>query len=86
MTTSRWFLTALGVLALGACTNEKIVFVNRQFNPPPDSANGFLGYFDASTQQTSCGNCHVEHQGKWKVTKHAHAWATSGARATRGQE
>jgi len=75
MTTSRWFVTALSVIALGACTNEKIVFVNRQFNPPPDSVNGFLGYFDANTQQTSCGNCHVEHQGEWKITKHADAWA-----------
>jgi predicted CXXCH cytochrome family protein len=75
MTMSRWVLTAIGVLALGACTNEKLVFVNRQFNPPPDSVNGFLGYFDASTQQTSCGNCHVEHQGRWETTKHADAWA-----------
>jgi predicted CXXCH cytochrome family protein len=75
MTTSRWFVTALSAIALGACTNEKIVFVNRQFNPPPDSVNGFLGYFNVTTQQTSCGNCHVEHQGEWRITKHADAWA-----------
>jgi predicted CXXCH cytochrome family protein len=75
MTSLRWCAIALSVLALGACTNERLVFVNRQFNPPPDSVNGFLGYFDASTQQTSCGNCHVEHQGEWKSTKHAQAWA-----------
>ena len=75
MTSLRWYAIAVSALALGACTNEKIVFVNRQFNPPPDSVNGFLGYFDAATQQTTCGNCHVEHQGEWKATKHAQAWA-----------
>jgi predicted CXXCH cytochrome family protein len=75
MTHARWLPTALAVIALGACTNEKLVYVNRQFNPPADSKNGFLGYFDETTQQTSCGNCHVEHQGEWKNTKHAEAWA-----------
>ncbi|HEY6108374.1 MAG TPA: multiheme c-type cytochrome [Gemmatimonadales bacterium] len=75
MTPARWLTTALAVIALGACTNEKLVYVNRQFNPPADSKNGFLGYFDETTQQTSCGNCHVEHQGEWKNTKHASAWA-----------
>ena len=75
MRTSRWLLTAVAVIALGACTNERLVFVNRQFNPPRDSLNGFLGYFDVATQQTSCGNCHVEHQAEWKLTKHADAWA-----------
>jgi predicted CXXCH cytochrome family protein len=57
------------------------VFVNRQFNPPPDSVNGFLGYFDEAKQQTTCGNCHVEHQGEWKATKHAQAWANLQALA-----
>lgn len=75
MRPSRWLSTALAVIALGACTNEKLVYVNRQFNPPADSKNGFLGYFDETTQQTSCGNCHVEHQAEWKGTKHAEAWA-----------
>lgn len=76
MTTSRWVLAAFGVLALGACTNEKIVFRTREpFNPPPDSVNGFLGYFDLSTKQTTCGNCHVSTQGEWVNTKHADAWA-----------
>ncbi len=76
MTTSRWVLTALGVLALGACTNEKIVFRTREnFNPPADSLHGFLGYFDVSSKQTNCGNCHVEKQAGWKFTAHASAWA-----------
>lgn len=75
MTKVRVALTVFAVLAIGACTDEKIVYQNRPFNPPADSLNGFLGYFDVVTQQTSCGNCHVEHQGRWKTTKHAAAWA-----------
>src|SRR6266496_1684194 len=60
---------------LGACTTEKIQYVTRPpFNPPPDSAAGFLGYFTVSDKQTTCGNCHVGHQATWKDTKHAHAW------------
>lgn len=81
MKSSRWLATALVVIALGACTNEKLVYVNRQFNPPADSKNGFLGYFDVASQQTSCGNCHVEHQAEWKGTKHAAAWADLQAQA-----
>jgi predicted CXXCH cytochrome family protein len=58
-----------------ACTNDKIVFRTRPpFNPPPDSVNGFLGYFDVPTRTTTCGNCHVEKQASWVATKHAHAW------------
>ncbi len=76
-------LSRLGSLALlvsaaawlGACTDT--VYRDRPpFNPPPDAASGFLGYFSATEQQTTCGNCHVDHQGDW--TKHAH----SGAFAT----
>lgn len=78
MTTSRLFAAAMGVILLGACTNEKIVFKSREpFNPPLDSLNGFLGYFTvAPVKQTSCGNCHVDHQRRWKVTNHATAWAS----------
>jgi predicted CXXCH cytochrome family protein len=61
---------------LGACTTEKIQYVTRPpFSPGKDSANGFLGYFSVSTQQTNCGNCHVGVQATWKATKHAQAWA-----------
>lgn len=75
MTRSRWLTTALAVIALGACTNEKLVYQTREpFNPPPDAVNGFLGYFDASTKQTTCGNCHVEKQANWATTKHSQAW------------
>jgi predicted CXXCH cytochrome family protein len=61
---------------LGACTDTVTEFVTRPpFNPPPDSTSGFLGFFDAATEQTTCGNCHVETQADWKGTKHAGAWA-----------
>jgi predicted CXXCH cytochrome family protein len=66
----------LSVIALGACTDNKIVYRDRPpFNPPPDSINGFLGYFTISTKQTTCGNCHVGVQAQWKTTRHASAWA-----------
>jgi len=68
-------LLVLAALALCACTTESIVYRTRPpFNPPPDSVNGFLGYFDVPAKTTTCGNCHVENQGKWKTTKHASAW------------
>ena len=66
-----------GVLAslLIACTSEKLVF-REPFNPPPDAANKFLGYFTSSDKQTTCGNCHVNHQADWALTAHASAYAT----------
>jgi predicted CXXCH cytochrome family protein len=65
----------LVALASAACTD--VVYRDRPpFTAPKDAASGFLGFFDASTEQTNCGNCHVEHQAKWKGTKHAGAWAT----------
>ena len=44
------------------------------FNPPPDPASDFLGYFTAADKQTTCGNCHVGEQADWIQTKHAAAW------------
>src|SRR5574341_146409 len=61
-------------LVLTGC--EEIVYRDRElFNPPLDAASGFLGYFTASTQQTTCGNCHAEKQAQWLGTKHSDAWA-----------
>lgn len=58
---------------LGACTDT--VYRDRPpFNPPPDAASGFLGYYSASDQQTTCGNCHVDHQGDWLTHRHAQAY------------
>ncbi len=68
----------LAALAVG-CTETETVFVEviaPPYNPPPDSVNGFLGYFDAATKQTTCGNCHVSTQGRWSGHRHADAWNT----------
>jgi hypothetical protein len=67
-----WLRISLGTLLVGACTTEEIV---QPFNPPPDQASGFLGYFTASERQTSCGNCHVGQQRDWAQTAHSNAWA-----------
>ena len=75
MKLSRLLSLAGAALALGACTETQTTYVTRPpFNPPADSLNGFLGYYDVASQQTVCGNCHVNHQGEWKATKHASAW------------
>ncbi|HOX20166.1 MAG TPA: cytochrome c3 family protein [Gemmatimonadales bacterium] len=75
---SRSFAALLGTLALvlvAACTETNTEYVERpQFNPPPDSVNGFMGYYDAATRQTTCGNCHSGYQGQWVDTKHADAY------------
>ena len=65
----------IAAFSLVGCASEKIVFRDRgPFNPPADLASGFLGYFDPGTKQTTCGNCHVDFQESWKVTKHASAY------------
>ena len=75
---SRSYLAALSaIIALAACTDEEIVYVERPpFNEPADAASGFLGYYTSSSQQTTCGNCHADFQGSWKETGHAGAYAT----------
>jgi len=73
---SHLVMAAAGILALfalSACTDT--VYRDRPpFNPPPDAASGFLGYFDQAESQTTCGNCHVDHQGDWSGTAHAGAY------------
>ncbi|MDH4133139.1 MAG: cytochrome c family protein, partial [Gemmatimonadota bacterium] len=59
---------------LSGCT-ETVYKDRPPFNPPPDAASGFLGYYDADEKQTTCGNCHVEAQADWEGTKHSQAWA-----------
>ncbi len=67
---------AAGV-ALGACTDEEIVFVEREpFNEPADPNSGFLGFYTSATKQTTCGNCHADFQASWRETRHAGAYAT----------
>lgn len=71
------FFVAGAVFALSGCIDQDIVFRDRElFNPPPDSANGFLGYFDAAEGVTTCGNCHAEKQATWEQTHHAEATAS----------
>ena len=72
-------LYGLAVLAMiftaSACTNTEIVEVPRApFNPAPDSVAGFLGLYTVSTNQTTCGNCHVNNQTEWSGTLHAEAY------------
>ncbi|HWA14791.1 MAG TPA: hypothetical protein VG817_00055, partial [Gemmatimonadales bacterium] len=57
----RQVIPALVILStLAGCTDTNTVFRDRPpFNPPPDSIAGFLGYYNDSTKQTTCGNCHV---------------------------
>ena len=70
-------LAILGLSALSGCVDEKIVYRDRDlFEEPLAAAGSFLGYSDAATQLTVCGNCHVEKQGDWVGTAHAHAWET----------
>jgi predicted CXXCH cytochrome family protein len=72
-------LLPAALFVLSACTDEKLVEVpvdRPPFNPPADSVNGFLGLYDVATNQTTCGNCHVNNQGEWAQTDHADAFAT----------
>src|SRR6266545_2317701 len=73
MKLARFAVGAVTVVALGGCTDEKIVD-QRPINPPPDAVNGFLGYFTVQNKLTTCGTCHVGVQADWAQTKHAQAW------------
>lgn len=58
-----------------ACTDT--VYVERDpFDPPPDAAQGFLGYSDVDDGLPTCGNCHIGQNSEWQETAHAGAWAT----------
>lgn len=71
------FALVLGVLAAASCTDERIVFRDRDlFQEPLPAAQELLGYSDVSTKQTTCGNCHVDAQKNWATTAHAGAWET----------
>jgi hypothetical protein len=70
----RLWLCLVLLSTLSACTDTTEV-VRPPFNPPPDAANEFLGYFTATEKQTTCGNCHVIHQADWVQTAHSNAYA-----------
>ena len=68
--------TLLAFAVFAGCTGEKVVFRDRApFNAPATAAQGFLGYYDVASKQTTCGNCHASFQAKWRGTGHASAWA-----------
>jgi predicted CXXCH cytochrome family protein len=60
---------ALAFLAmLGGCTSDSTT----PGQPSLDAA--FVGYSNAATKQTTCGNCHISKQRTWVQTRHARAW------------
>lgn len=69
-----------GALLLGGCTEEKVVFRDREVvgNVPAAAAN-FVGYSDNTRKQTVCGACHIGAQGLWAQTAHASAFEGLGA-------
>ena len=76
------FITTVALV--GCSAGERIVFRDRApFNPPPDAATGFLGYYDVAAKQTTCGNCHADFQASWKDTKHARAYTTVNTSAVK---
>jgi predicted CXXCH cytochrome family protein len=83
MRSTRWrtrllrrLTAALSFVFASGC-GEDIVYRDRPpFNPPEAAAAEFVGYYEASSQQTTCGNCHAGFQAAWQGTAHASAWAT----------
>ncbi len=70
-------LVLTGGLALGACVDEREVFLPFPlYDEPAAAARGFLGYSDHQAKLPVCGNCHVGQQAEWRQTAHAGAWAT----------
>jgi predicted CXXCH cytochrome family protein len=77
----------LAAISLAGCSGDEIVYRDRlPFNEPPTAAAGFLGYYDAATKQTTCGNCHADFQGSWQTTAHASAWSTLQASTAKRAE
>lgn len=68
-------IPALLVILTGC--DDKIVYRDKPlYDETLPAALGFVGYRDTETQQTVCGNCHVEKQKGWAATGHASAWET----------
>lgn len=59
------------VVGVTACVDD-----NTTIEPTPIRDAQFVGYSDADSKQTTCGNCHVGKQNEWADTRHANAWAT----------
>ena len=66
---------AVLLFSLSGCTDEKIVYRDRElWEQPPAASAGFLGYAKAEDKLTVCGNCHMGQQAAWVETGHADAW------------
>jgi len=68
--------TLLSAAALVACDDDVVYQDRPPFNPPPDASSGFLGYYDETVKQTTCGNCHADFHASWSTTAHAGAYNT----------
>jgi predicted CXXCH cytochrome family protein len=66
-------------VSIAGCSSDVVYRDRAPFNPPPDAVSGFLGYYDATLKQTTCGNCHASYQGGWATTAHAGAHAELNA-------
>jgi predicted CXXCH cytochrome family protein len=76
----RWLpaLAAAVILGMGAagCVDTETVYIERpQWENPPEGAAGFLGYSREESKLTTCGNCHIGQQARWKESAHAGAWS-----------
>jgi predicted CXXCH cytochrome family protein len=70
----------IAALFAGACTDTKIIEVERPFfEEPPAASGGVLGFDEAAVNLTVCGNCHVGQQSGWEETAHANAYDRLGA-------
>jgi len=58
-------------LAVSACVKDN---TGPAGGTKPVKDVSFVGYSTATTQQTTCGNCHVLKQQSWAKTGHANAW------------
>jgi len=58
-------------LAVSACVKDN---TSPGGGTTPVKDVSFVGYSSATTQQTTCGNCHVLKQQTWAKTGHANAW------------
>ncbi len=70
---------ATALILVAACSEDATT------PTPPVLDAQFLGYSDPLTQQTTCGNCHIEKQRSWQTSGHASAWndlqASGGAQS-----
>lgn len=62
------------IALLSSACAERVVYRDQRFAEPPAAAAGFMGFQNAATNNTVCGNCHVGHQSDWERTAHADAW------------